>query len=100
MQVDGGSEFQAQFETECQRRGIRLFVLPPRSPKLNGHMERAQRTHTEELYEVWDLPWTFPQLSQKLRAGSASTNTPRPHQALGYRTPRQYLRELAHAGKG
>ncbi|MCH8065913.1 MAG: transposase [Chloroflexi bacterium] len=79
---------------------MRLFVLPPRSPKLNGHMERAQRTHTEELYEVWDLPWTFPQLSQKLRAGSASTNTPRPHQALGYRTPRQYLRELAHAGKG
>jgi len=43
----------ADFEAECQRRGIRLFVLPPRSPKLNGHVERAHRTHTEEFCEVW-----------------------------------------------
>ena len=52
IQVDGGSEFQAGFESECQRRGLLLFVLPPRSPKLNGCVERAQRTHTEEFYEV------------------------------------------------
>jgi putative transposase len=32
IQVDGGSEFQATFETECQRRCIRLFVLPPPPP--------------------------------------------------------------------
>ena len=36
LQVDGGSEFQASFEEACQVRDIRLFVLPPRSPKLNG----------------------------------------------------------------
>ena len=36
--------------------GTDLFVLPPRSPKLNGHVERAQRTHKEEFYEVRDLP--------------------------------------------
>lgn len=47
IQVDGGSEFMAQFEEACQRRGIRLFILPPRTPKLNGCMERDQRTHTE-----------------------------------------------------
>ena len=41
IQVDGGSEFQDSFEEECQRRGIKLFVLLPRSPKLNGHVERA-----------------------------------------------------------
>ena len=35
IQGDGGSEFQAGFETACQRRGLRLFVLPPPSPKLN-----------------------------------------------------------------
>ncbi len=51
IQVDGGSEFMAQFEEACQQRRIRLFVLPPRSPKLNGSVERAQRTHTEEFYE-------------------------------------------------
>ena len=47
-QVDGGSEFHAAFEAECQLRALRLFVLPPRSPKLNGAVERAQRTHIEE----------------------------------------------------
>ncbi|MDP2951726.1 MAG: helix-turn-helix domain-containing protein, partial [Chloroflexota bacterium] len=55
IQVDGGSEFQAAFETECQRRGLHLFVLPPRSPKLNGCVERANRTHTEEFYEVTEF---------------------------------------------
>jgi len=36
IQVDGDSEFEAVFEEECLRRDIKLFVLPPRSPKLNG----------------------------------------------------------------
>ena len=57
LQVDGGSEFYADFEAACQRKEIPLFVLPPKSPKLNGHVERANRTHTEEFYEVApDLP--------------------------------------------
>ncbi len=32
----------------CQKRGLRLFVLPPRSFKLNGAVERANRTRTQE----------------------------------------------------
>ena len=52
LQVDGGSEFAADFEQACRQRQLWLFVLPPRSPKLNGAVERAQRTHTEEFYEV------------------------------------------------
>ncbi len=35
IQVYGGSEFYSEFERECERRAIRLFVFPPRSPKLN-----------------------------------------------------------------
>jgi transposase InsO family protein len=97
IQVDGGSEFQAQFEAECQRRQIRLFVLPPRSPKLNGSVERAQRTHTEEFYEVWDLDWTVAALNRDLRAWEEIYNTVRPHQSLGQRTPERFLRELAAA---
>jgi transposase len=33
MQVDGGSEFQGEFEQACAAQGIRLFVLPPRSSR-------------------------------------------------------------------
>ena len=51
LQVDGGSEFQASFEQACAEHGIRLFVLPPHSPKLNGHVECAQRTPAEYLMQ-------------------------------------------------
>ena len=93
IQVDGGSEFQDAFEEECQRRGIKLFVLPPRSPKLNGHVERAQRTHTEEFYEVTDASFELPELNQALLKWEKVYNTVRPHQALGYLTPQQFLEQ-------
>ena len=93
IQVDGGSEFEALFEEECQRRGIRLFVLPPRSPKLNGGVERAHRTHTEEFYEVTDSTFEIADLSQELLEWERIYNTVRPHQALGYLTPLKFLEQ-------
>jgi putative transposase len=92
IQVDGGSEFQDCFEQECQRRGIKLFVLPPRSPKLNGHVERAQRTHTEEFYEVTDTSFEIAELNQALLEWEIVYNTVRPHQSLGYLTPQEFLK--------
>jgi len=91
LQVDGGSEFAAEFEQACQTRGLPLFVLPPRSPKLNGHVERAHRTHNEEFYEVTPDRWTVPELNGQLRAWERTYNTVRPHQALGYLTPQQFV---------
>ena len=91
IQVDGGSEFQAAFEEACRERGIRLFVLPPRSPKLNGCVERAQRTHTEEFYQVNDFSLEVASLNQELRAWERTYNTIRPHQALNYLTPQQFV---------
>lgn len=91
IQVDGGSEFQNIFEETCQKLGIRLFVLPPRSPKLNGHVERAHRTHTEEFYEVTDSDFDIQSLNAALRHWEMTYNTIRPHQALRYLTPHKYL---------
>ena len=93
IQVDGGSEFMAEFEQTCQRLGLRLFVLPPRSPKLNGSVERAQRTHTEEFYEVRPFDsFTVEGLNREARTWERIYNTVRPYQALGYLTPLQFLR--------
>ena len=100
IQVDGGSEFQAEFERECQRRDILLFVLPPHSPKLNGHVERAHRTHREEFYEVADLGWTVGRLKPQLLAWEAVYNTVRPPQSLGYRTPLQAVRQFQRQEAG
>ena len=93
IQVDGGSEFEAIFEEECQRRGIKLFVLPPRSPKLNGAVERAHRTHTEEFYEVTNSSFDLFELRESLLEWEQVYNTVRPHQALGYLTPLKFLEQ-------
>jgi transposase InsO family protein len=93
IQVDGGSEFEAVFEEECQRRGIKLFVLPPHSPKLNGCVERAHRTHTEEFYEVTESSFDLPELRDELLQWERTYNTIRPHQALGYMTPLKFLEQ-------
>jgi len=93
LQVDGGSEFYSEFEEQCQRKKIRLFVLPPKSPKLNGCVERAHRTHTEEFYEVYEVPWNVTDLNPKLRKWEYVYNCIRPHQALHYRTPLQFLKD-------
>ena len=93
VQVDGGSEFAAEFEQACQLRGLHLFVLPPRSPKLNGAVERANRTHTEEFYQVTACSLEMKKLNRELRQWERIYNTVRPHQALGYLTPLQFLRQ-------
>ena len=101
IQVDGGSEYKADFETLCQERGIPLFVLPPRSPKLNGCVERGNRTHREEFYDVYDLDWTAAGVRPALLAWEQVYNTIRPHQSLGYLTPQEYVTQwrLQRAGK-
>lgn len=93
IQVDGGSEFCAEFEQACQERGIRLFVLPPRSPKLNGSVERANRTHAEEFYEVYPMVYTVAGIRAAQSQWEEIYNTVRPHQALGYLTPLEYLQQ-------
>ncbi len=68
IQVDGGSEFHKDFENACQQHRIALYVLPPRSPQLNGpqlngRVERMQATWRYEFYSVYTLPHRLRQLN-------------------------------------
>ncbi len=81
----------ADFETACQKFGISLFVLPPPSPKLNGHVERAQRTHREEFYELYDEDLDIPTLNQALLNWERIYHTFRPHHSLDGLAPLRYL---------
>jgi putative transposase len=94
LSVDNGSEFMADFELECRRRGIALLTLPPRSPKLNAFVERSNRTHTEEFYEVTDAAPELADFQRQLACWELTYNTVRPHQALGYLTPAEFLASL------
>ena len=74
-------------------RRIKLFILPPRSPKLNGYVERAHRTHTEEFYEVTESSFDIAELRAELLDWEQTYNAVRPHQALGYLTPLEFLEQ-------
>ena len=98
IQVDGGSEFRKHFEEKCANDGIPLFVLPPASPKLNGKVERVNRTMREDFYRAdrqfvsGDIVLDRKLLEEKVRC----YNTFRPHHALGMKTPEEYVNILAN----
>jgi len=99
IQVDGGAEFEADFELELKRRNISLFILPPRSPELNGYVERAHRTHTEEFYEVTESSFELAELRSELVHWEETYNKIRPHQALGYLTPGEFIEQWQKSRK-
>lgn len=91
IQVDGGSEFMAEFETACQTRKIPLYVLPPKSPEMNGAVERANGAWRYEFYACYDLPHQLDQLNILIDSFSHLYNTYRPHGALNGQTPAAHL---------
>jgi len=97
IQVDGGSEFMAEFEAQCQARKLELLVLPPKRPDLNGCVERAQATWRYEFYACYDLPHRIDKLQPFVDAFAHRFNHHRPHDALGGKTPAEYLKALSFA---
>jgi putative transposase len=90
IQIDGGSEFKKHFEEACRERGIRLFIIPPRTPKLQGYVERSNRTYREEFYEVEDISEDLEEHNKQLEENDRIYNYVRPHQSLAYLTPAEY----------
>ncbi len=90
IQIDGGSEFKKHFEEACRRHKLRLFIIPPRSPKLQGYVERSNRTHREEFYEVEEIELTMEGHNRQLEEWNRVYNYVRPHQSLKYLTPNEF----------
>ena len=100
IQVDGGSEFMAEFEDACRERNLELRVLPPKRPDLNGCVERAQSTWRYEFYACHDLPHQIEKLQTFVDAFAHRFNTYRPHDALGGKTPAEYLSSISPKDPG
>lgn len=52
IRTDRGHEFQAQFHWHVEDKGMRHVYIRPRSPQLNGKVERSHRTDQEEFYQL------------------------------------------------
>ncbi|MDP3641004.1 MAG: integrase core domain-containing protein [Alphaproteobacteria bacterium] len=93
IQVDGGSEFRADFEDTCVDLNIPLWVLPPRKPQYNGGVERGNRTFQEEFYAPPKklLADSIGHMRYELSNALSIHNTYRPHFNLKGLSPMQYI---------
>ena len=97
IQVDGGSEFMADFEDACSDLKIPLIVLPPSKPQYNGGVERTNRTFREEFYDKNQLQAdSIGALRNELKAAVHKHNHYRPHHALKGSTPMEYINRLSN----
>jgi len=90
IQIDRGSEFKKHFEEACRERAIRLFIIPLRSPKLQRYVERSNRMHWEEFYEVEEIAILLEGHNRQLEEWNRIYNYIRPHQSLKYLTPDEF----------
>jgi putative transposase len=97
IQVDGGSEFMADFEQTCQQKSLALYVLPPKRPQLNGAVERCNGSWRYEFYAAYDLPNRLDELQPLVDAFAHRFNHHRPHDALDGKTPAEYLNAISSA---
>jgi transposase InsO family protein len=89
IQTDNGSEFGRDLSSLLQRLGIRHTRIRPRSPHLNGKVERVQRTAQEELWDGMG-PRPLQHWEHWLQDYVRFYNRRRQHSALGYATPLEY----------
>lgn len=95
IQTDNGHEFLGEFTQYLGKLSTKHEFIYPRSPKVNGVVERFNRTIQEEFIqrEQEDI-YNTDQFSQKLTKYLIWYNTKRPHQALNYMTPEKYTKSL------
>ena len=94
IQTDRGLEFFAiKFQERLLKWGIKFRPIKPRSPHLNGKVERSQRTDLDEFYATVNL--NDPALADQLSEWQHYYNWDRPHSSLQGKTPVERLSELS-----
>jgi len=92
IRTDRGHEFQAKFHWYVEEdKGIRHVYIKPRSPHLNGKVERSHRTDQQEFYQL--LSYTDDvDLNKKLEYWEHFYNFNRPHGSFDGKTPYEVLK--------
>ena len=98
IQTDKGAEFGASFHWHALDKGMQHVYIKPRTPRLNGKVERSHRIDAEEFYRLLDgvVIDDANLFNDKLREWEDYYNYHRPHGGLGGQTPYERLRQKTH----
>ena len=98
IRTDNGHEFQPQFHWHLADLGISHVYIKPRTPRLNGKVERSHGTDQAEFYQL--LTYTDDvDLNKKLADWETYYNFHRPHGGLKRKAPYEVLRKNMAACK-
>ena len=93
IQTDNGLEFMGDFDNYLKRKNINHLFIYPRCPKINGFVERANRTLQEEFingHEEYALDG-ITEFNSRLMDYLVWYNTKRVHKSLNNVSPINYL---------
>ena len=97
IQTDWGTEFFNDiFQEELMVHFIKFRPIKPRSPHLNGKVERSQLTDKSEFYSTINRKERTLDLAMKLLEWQNFYNYKCPHASLNGKTPNEKLLELEH----
>ena len=97
IQTDWGTEFfNAKFQEELMQHFIKFRPIKPRSPHLNGKVERSQLTDKAEFYSTIPKKERTLQVADKLLEWQNFYNYKRPHASLNGMTPHEKLLSVEH----
>ncbi|MEU7769468.1 integrase core domain-containing protein [Nocardia sp. NPDC049190] len=100
IQTDNGAEFQSGFHWHVLDKGINHVYIKPRTPRLNGKVERSHRIDAEEFYRLLDgvVIDDVNIFNAKLKEWQDYYNYYRPHGGLDGQTPYERLRQRTTTG--
>lgn len=94
VQTDNGSEFMGEFNKHLQSLNVKHEFIYPRSPQINGYVERFNRTFKEEFLYKYELDIQDTKFNQKLIKYLTWYNTKRPHQSLNMKPPIVFMQQF------
>jgi transposase len=75
VQTDNGAEFQSRFHWHLETRDVRHVYIRPRTPHLNGKVERSHRVDDQEFYQLLDQDGITDDIHLFKRSGASGRTT-------------------------
>lgn len=93
VQTDNGSEYLGMFDNYLKDKHIKHLFIYPKHPKINGYIERANRTLEEEFidYNLSLLSDDINTFNSELIEYLIWYNTERPHHSLNNLSPMAFM---------